>query len=406
MDFISHSLRLILARASLALSGIIFWWVAVRLYPLQAVGSGSFLICAASLLTFFSSLGAASTFIRFIPEENNQASLVWTLTGFSLSICFIISIVFVSLVYLFFPNANIFGSIFSYLVFCSSTALILLSQLSEGVYISLRHTPSALLLNLIQNFLRILLLFFFTALGGLGIFLSISLAALAAIMISLAYFVRKHHILKFRLRFDLSLLKKLMPFSFVNLLIGLSFSLPGMFFTVVIFLRYSPESTAIFYIPWMIFTVYASSITSVTSVFLMKASYGDRLDTLLRKSLFFSIILGLIGIFVFGFFGDKALLLVKSEFAERSFGMLRILFFSIFFFIINQIYITILNIRKRVFKVGFISCLITAGIFIISAVLMPKFKLEAIAYAWLISNALVSIYILINFKQEKRLLGL
>ena len=289
--FISHSLNLILSRFSLAISGVFFWWIAARYYSVEEIGLGSVFISVSSFLIFISSLGIAPTFVRFLPEDNDKGKLIGTFLAFSLSLLVLFCGIFLLGIDLFLPKANILKTSFYPALFFIFVVSMFIFQTLDGIYISFSDTYLVLFKNLIQNFLRIFFLFLFVFLGGFGIFSSNCLAALVAVLISVAYFVRRFSISKFWLKFkiDLAILKKLLPFSLVNFLNSLSLSVPGMIFPLIILSLYSKRAAGLFYIPWMIFSVYCSLITSINSVFLMKASYGEDVKRLLKKALIFSI---------------------------------------------------------------------------------------------------------------------
>ena len=397
--FLSHSLHLILSRFSLAISGVFFWWIAARNYSVEEIGLGSVFISASSFLIFISSLGIAPTFVRFLPEDNERGKLIGTFLAFSLSLLVLFCGIFLIGIDFFLPKANILKTSFYPALFFIFVFSMYIFQTLDGIYISFSDTYLVLLKNVIQNFSRIFLLFLFIFLGGFGIFSSNCLAALVAVLISVTYFVRRFSIYKFWLKFkvDLSILKKLFPFSLVNFLNALSLSLPGMLFPLIILSLYSKREAGLFYIPWMIFSVYCSIITSINSIFLMKASYGEDVKELLKKVLIFSIPLSLIGFIIFVFWGDKILLIFKKDFSQNSYVVLKILFYSIFSFLINQVYITISNIKKEVLKVGIIAILIIIAIIVFSIFFLPKMGSEGIALAWLFSNLLGTVYILIIF---------
>jgi len=132
-------------------------------------------------------------------------------------------------------------------------------------------------------------------------------------------------------------------------------------------------------------------------VFLMQGSSGENINQPLKKTLLLSFLLGMIGIILFVFWGDKLLLAFKKEFSRDSFTILKVLFCSIFFFIINQIYITVLNIRKAVGGVVAVSGIIVGSMIVFSVFFLPKMKSEGVAYAWLISNFIGNMYILAAF---------
>ena len=103
------------------------------------------------------------------------------------------------------------------------------------------------------------------------------------------------------------------------------------------------------------------------------------------------------GFLIFTIWGNKILLIFKEDFSQNSLMTLKLLFYSIFFFIINQIYITILNINEKILKLGIITSLIIISIIIFTIILLPTMKTEGMALAWLVANLIGSIYVFVDF---------
>ena len=88
-----NSMFLIEANVLSALLGFLFWMVAARLYPTEAVGLATATISAARLLEALSSLGLGIGIIRFLPDEKDKRGLInscYTIAGlFSLMLAII-----------------------------------------------------------------------------------------------------------------------------------------------------------------------------------------------------------------------------------------------------------------------------------------------------------------------------
>ncbi len=401
--FALHSSHLILSKMLFAVSGVLFWWIAAKLYSVESIGIGSVLISVSSLLVFMSSLGFNSTFVRVLPQDKERAKTVGTLFVFSLFLLILFGIVFILGVSFFPSKRQIFTSYPFAFVFLLLVVVMQIFGLLDGIYISLNLTSLVLIKGVIQNFLRIGVLFSLVYFGGFGIFSSNCLAAIFAIIVSFIFFIQKKPSFKIDFKPNFSILRKYLPFSLVNFLNALSFSLVGMIAPIVILFLYSKREAGLFYIPWMVFSTYCSFILSVNSVFLMEASYGENVKVLFRKALPLSFGLGMIGFLVFFFRSSYILSIFKKDFSVYSSGVLKVLFSSIFFFITNQTYITILNIRKEVVNVGKISIFILLGIVIFALLFMPKLKVIGIAYSWLFANLAGNIYIILGFVKRKYL---
>ncbi|MGE5309232.1 MAG: hypothetical protein ACM3OC_09115, partial [Deltaproteobacteria bacterium] len=73
--FFLHSLRLVLSRISVSVTGVLFWWLALRLYSVDDVGLASVLLSTASLLIFIACLGTVPTLVRFMKRPDKDRIL-------------------------------------------------------------------------------------------------------------------------------------------------------------------------------------------------------------------------------------------------------------------------------------------------------------------------------------------
>ncbi len=405
ISFISHFLYLVSSRISLGLSGILFWWAAARVYSIEEIGVGAVLISVASFLVFLSCLGITSTFLRFLPGNKEKREILETFSIFSLILLLLFSFIFLTGLDFFSPKLIFLRSPYYFLFFLVFVVSMQICQILDSFFIAFKLTNIVLFKGIIQNFSRILFLFLLLPFGGFGIFSSNSIAGILAIVVSVIYFVKTQRDfrinLKMGIKTNMPLFKKLLPFSLTNFLSTIPLNLPGMVFPIIILSLFSAKETGLFYIPWMIFLTYSSLINYANSIFLMKVSYGEDIKKLFRLTLFICLALGAIGSILFICWGDKILLVFSKDIAQGSLVILKTLFYSIFFFITNQIYITLLNIKKDVLRIGLVSGLMVAGIIIFSFLFIPKMKIDGIAYAWLISNAFVSGYIIIDVLLQK-----
>ncbi|MBU1727495.1 MAG: oligosaccharide flippase family protein [Candidatus Omnitrophica bacterium] len=392
-SFFSHSFDLILSQGILAVSGVLFWVIAARLYTVEGVGLGSVLISLASFLIFISSLGVLPSFIRFMPIDKDKGKLVGTLFGFSQGLLIIFVMIFLSAKGILLPKVRILNNPWNSLLFIIFVLSMQTFQILDSVFVSLQRTRLVLAKNATQYTLRIVFLFILTALGGFGIFSSNCLSAIVAVVLSAGYLLLKYKDLKIKWGFDPAILKRVLPFSLVNFLNALTLSLPGMIAPLAILSLFSEKEAGLFYIPWMMFSVYCSFISSVNNVFLMKASHGEDHPLLLKKAVTFSFILSIFGFLAFFILGDKILFLFKKDFSEHSFLTLRLLFSSIFFFVFNQIYITTLNIKKQNGRVALFAGFVLALLTILGFILLPSFGGKGMALSWLFANIMGSIFV-------------
>ncbi len=394
---IKHTLHLISSNMLLAISGVLFWWIAARMYSVEDIGLASALISVTSLFLFLSSCGVGAAMVRYIPTNKDKGKVIGSLAGFSIGIAIILSAGFSLGVDFFMPKLHLLKTSFYPIIFVLFVCSMHVFQLSESIFISFKQTKMVLFKNAFQNFGRIGILFVLTGWGGFGLYAANCVTAFTVMVLLFLYFLHKGSLKDIPLSFDLDVLKKMSSFSLVNFLNAITFSLPGMLFPLIILSCFSSQETGYFYIPWMMFSVYCGFIKSVLSVFFMEASHGRDMKSMLRQVITLVFIIALVGWGVFAGIGDKILLIFNKEFSFYSFEILKLLFASLIFFSLNQLYLTVLNIKKEVLQYGLFSMFILITLIIFAFLFIPTTGSEGIARAWLVSNFLGSVYIFIAF---------
>lgn len=392
-SILSPSLYLMISYGGFALFGVLFWFIAARFYSLEQIGMGAIFISINSILVFFSSMGLVPVLIRYVPQHPRQKDIITTLFLFSFSVLIVLYLFFLFWVNPHFTKIALLNDFWWALFFFILVFAMQIFQNLEGVFISFQKTHFVLIKNVLQSFLKVLFLFFFIRWGGFGIFTAIAFAALCAGFISLVFFVKRRKHLKFGFFFDRDIFRDVLPFSLVNFLNALSSFLPGAVFPLIVVYFFSNREAGIFYIPWMIFSLWCSCIGSIMTVFLMKTSHGVELRILLRKVIELTTCLAIMGFILFYFWGEYVLSLFRKEFSLYSLTTLKILFSSIFFVVINQLYLTLMNIKKDVKEFAYVSLIVVVSIVVFAFLFIAKKGLEGIAISWLLSNFIGTLYV-------------
>lgn len=401
-NLITHCAMLVLSRISLGITGIFFWWLALRLYSIEEVGFGSVLISSVSLLVSMATLGTVPTLVRFMPKQEDKAKIFGALLTFSTMLLFFLFFLFLVFQKYLVPSLGIVQIPSFAFIFLVSSIFLQLLLISEGLFLSGSETGLILLSNLIQNFSRLGLQFLFIPLGGMGIFMANSFAAALSIIMTFWYFTARHGNFLATVSLDKRLLRELLPFSVSNFLYGMGLSLPGLCFPIMIFSFYSGKEAAFFYIPWTIFSVCLGFIVSINSVFLMQSSTGGDPLRIGKKVFITTLVLGVFCFVLFYFAGDYILIFFRKDFSEGSFRLLKVFFLSIFSVIVNHFFIIVYNIKRQVREIGTIAILIIVTSFVFSAVLLPIMGIVGIGWGWFFSHLLANLYIGLDVLKRKR----
>lgn len=399
--FFLHSLRLVLSRISVSVTGVLFWWLALRLYSVDDVGLASVLLSTASLLIFIACLGTVPTLVRFMKRPDKDR-ILGSLLMFSLLMLFSLSLLFALFQRFLVPSLTVFHQPLFMLLFVAATLPLLLLLVSEGIFVSFSQTTPVLMMNLVQNVGRLGLQFLFIAWGGLGIFLSNSVAGAIAVIVAFLRVRKKQIDVKIPLALDRKLLGELLPFSFFNFLNGLALSIPGLVFPLIIFSVLSSREAGFFYVSWNIFYTFLGFVISIHSVFLMQGSSGEDLARVGKKSLLLTMALAAF-CFVFVLFEGKPMLrFFKPDLAEGAFRTLMVFCVSLFFVNLNQFFVIVHNIRRRMHIVGVVSLSVIALTVTLGAFLLSRIGVEGIAWAWLLSHVLATIALALDMLISRR----
>jgi O-antigen/teichoic acid export membrane protein len=92
-------------------------------------------------------------------------------------------------------------------------------------------------------------------------------------------------------------------------------------------------------------------------------------------------------------FGSTILSLFNTEYATQSIDVLKLLAISSFFTILPTIYLSIKKIEKDLKKITLLSFAQSSIIIIIAYLLLPKYGITGIGYAWIIAGIIMSIVV-------------
>ena len=391
-----------LSRGLFAVSGVLFWFVAARCYSVEAIGLASAVISASSLILFFAGLGMGPVLVRFLPRSSEKKKLLATLFLFSLILLGLLLTVFIFGIKSFLPQAASFDLIDTRILFVASVISFFVFYVLEAVLVAFKRTGALVATDVLQYFPRIVFLPLMVGWGGSGIYFANGLSAALAVVAGLFFMRDKMGPGNGQSGFDPGLLRETLPLSLVNFFSSATLFLPGVLIPLVIVRWFSEREAGFFYLPWMMFSVYASFLGSATGTLLMKASHGEDPEPLFKKTVAVTIFLVVAGALVFLPFAPAILGIFKKEFQSESLVILRILFLSIFFFPVHQIYITLCNIRRDVVRIGWVAFVFLALLAIFSIILFVRQGVAIFAWAWFWANVVTAGFVLLLVTLDRR----
>jgi O-antigen/teichoic acid export membrane protein len=264
----------------------------------------------------------------------------------------------------------------------------------DNVFIANRRAEYVVLKTLIVGS-RILFTIFFVAFGAFGIFASIGLADIIAFFTGtfiLIPLVQRGYI-PFP-SIQKSVLNDILHFSIGNHIATVLNSAPGLLLPILITNVLIPETAAYFYIAWMIASLlYVIPLSIATSLF-AESSYDERtLHLNVGKAIKFISLLTLPTIVMLMLIADKLLFLFGKGYSENATILLWIFALASIPLAINNLFITIRLIEKKVGIVILINAFIAAFTIVGSYLGLEKFGLLSIGIAWMLSQGIVMLAI-------------
>lgn len=403
-----NSLFMMASTAMIAGSGFIFWLLCARLFNDSQVGFATALISVVTFIMNFSILGLNYSIIRFLPQAKDKNQLLSASTlaiSVGAAVCaglFLLLLPFISPKLIFIRENLMIMS-----AFVLFTVFVTLDFMTESIFLALRSGKYIFLKNALVSVLKLFLPLFFVSLGSVGIFLAWAMALSSALLVSGWVLIKKFHF-TFTFSFEKIDLPHLISFSFANYFVGLLGIAPALILPLLITNTINPETTAYFYIAFMIANLLYTIPYSTTQSLFAEGSH-DEANFLLsvRKAIKMIGVLLLPAMLVFIFFGNIILLVFGKSYSDQGIHFLQLLSLAALPVSINYIGLIYINIRHK------LKALITINMIGISAIILFSYLwigygLTGIGFAWIaghvVKNLLYVSYITWLFRQEKKLL--
>jgi len=395
-----NALYLMINYGITAIAGLVFWILAARFYLAEDVGLASAILSATMLLSLLATLGLDYTLIRFLPSSGEASNAVinscFTIGGMAsiiIALIFVAGLGFWSPALLFLRHDPLFLSAF--VIFTTGWTLY---RLVGRTFIAERRAGFALAQGINFNLLRItlvmLLAMFFTI---FGIFASWGIAVLVAVIIGGLMFLpwvqpgyRPLPMIKRKV------VSKMVHFSFANYIAALLWFAPTFILPLMVVNLLGAEANAYFYIAWALANVLFSVPLSISFSLFAEGSYDeDRLGRNTRRSLVFTFAIVVPVMLLIILIGDKILLLFASAYAENATNLLRVLAISAIPLSLNHIYFGVKRVEMKMKSVIFLNAFIAIATLALSSVLLPRMGIFGAGVAWLSSQGVVALVIVL-----------
>ena len=382
--------------------GFAFWVLAARLYPAEAVGLGSAVLSAASLLIFIATLGLGTGLIRYLPgARSNTIALVNSCFTLSSMAALVAALIFLAGIPLWSPALSFvrndlrFGVTFVAFV-VSGTLYSLLSD----TYLALRRAEYSLIQGSLMGLLKLVLVVALAGLFGIfGILASWMLATVAVVVLGGFIFLPR---LQAGYRPILSLRREvsneMVHFSFANYIShGLS-STPGWVLPLIMVNHLGGEANAHFFIAWAMSGLIFAIPQAISNSLFAEGSHRDTfLVRDIKRSLKFIALLALPAAALLMALGDKLLLVFGQQYSQEGTKLLWLLSPSVLPLSLNVLYLAVARVRGKMSEVIVITAAIMVSTLGLSYILLPQLGILAPGAGWLASQTLVALAVLPRF---------
>ncbi len=383
---VRNTLALMASTGATSVTGIVFWAVATRLFPVSAVGRASAEVSAMTLVGNIAQLNLSSAFIRFLPRAGDRTRSVVLLsyTGCSaLAIAGSMLFLNTSLHHGIVPDGFAMQ-----LVFTGSVVFWTIFVIQDSALVALRSTIWVPIENTAFGLAKLALLpLLITAPLAEGVFFAWTIPMVFAVVgVNILLFITiipKSVVQISRpLAWTYSTKKALISFvtaEYLSSLVGTSatFIMP-----LVIIKRLGADAAGYFYLPWLISASFASLLWNITAPLIVAVSHDETaLPELLRRSIRLMIILVIPSSCVVIIGAPYLLGMLSHKYSAQGTGLLRLIGASFPFVAILSMAIAALWIRTRIWLLLGIRTLRSVGLIMISIVLIGPFGLEGVGLA-------------------------
>jgi len=369
-----------------AASGFVFWVIIARTYSVGTVGLATTILSVSGLLSLLGLAGFDTTFVRFLPRAKrkdvyiNSGLWIVTIVTSVLSLACAVGLPFVS------PRLQLLHQPLFMASFVVFTVITSLNILTNAIFLAAKQARYIFCINALFSIIKVVLALVITKGSAMTIFIISGIAQTIGLLLSL-YTMDKY--LGHRFRFvvhlnDIRIIKRYSMSVYFSSILNL---LPPTVLPLIVIHQLGPESSAFYYMAFTIASVlYTISYASMQSAFTegshnetaLKAHVGKaaRLIGLLLTPAMLAIIF--LSNFILHIFGK----------AYSSEGTLLLQIFAI-----SALPVTVYSALGAIFKVrrhlsGVVGMNIVYAVVILglSYLLIPRFGVVAIGWAWLLGN--------------------
>jgi O-antigen/teichoic acid export membrane protein len=397
-----NAVYLVVGTAVISITAFVFWIIAARFYPAEAVGLGSAAVSALGLLALFSDLGLGIGLVRFLPDAgkdgNDMVNSCFTLNGLAsvaAALVFLAGLRFWSPALLVVRQHPIF-----FTAFVASAVATALQVLAGDVFLAKLNTKLMAIANAIAGSLKIALVLVFSAffMNAFGIFVSIGLATAIGFLFAALWFLPKvqneYHPFP---KIEKMALDKLRHYATGNYVAKILLQITPYVLPLMVLNTLGTEMNAYFYIAWMGAAVFQIIPSSIFNALFAEGSNDEvSIRTYTTKSLKLTFLLLLPLTLLILTIAEKLLLLFGQAYADNAALLLRIAAVAVIPWGINYLYISIERVRKNIKGIVTVTAAATCLSLGSSYLLMLRMGLVGVGIGYAAGQTIVALSVVIH----------
>jgi O-antigen/teichoic acid export membrane protein len=376
--------------------GFFFWVLCARVYAKDDIGIAVVLISMASLVLLSSRFGLDFSLIRFLPELN-RSTVYSTSVLVTSSSAALIGLLIVALTPFLYPDVHLSNDVIFVTMFVLFCVVLSWDSIMGNMFLAIRKAFLYSIMSAILG-VRLALLFPMERFAEFGPFLAVGFSSAIALVFGIISLSRND--VHFRSRIDVGYLRRSFRYSVGNYLTTLFLTAPPLVLNMIVLSALDAESSADFYIAYMIASVLFFVPGAFSTSLFVEGSHGVDLRNSARVAALSSFamlapaVLALLFLapFILGIFGEGYV---------AAGGLLRILSVSSVPLTIVYIYFSIERVRGRVKILAAASLCLLASVVGLSSVLIREIGLIGVGCAWLLSYSVFAAWIVIVFAMRR-----
>jgi len=377
--------------------GFVYWWLAAKMFSVQAVGVASAAIAAMTLLGFVGKLGFGTLLVGELPWQRSHAgSMIMSALVIVAVISTILGVLFAYIAPFFSKDlASLAADGLTICIFAIGVALTAVTLVFDQAVIGLLRGDLQLWRNLVFSLVKLLLLPLAARLvGGTGmdIYNTWLWGNITSIIVLVMIFTAQHKKIFFKL--DRMFIQQFGRIALQHHIIDLSLQISAFSMPLLVTIVLSANANAKFYIAWLITSVLFAIPTNLT-VMLYALGSADS-NVILAKTPFTLRISFLVGIFanIVIWLGAYLILSLFGADYTAAEWPLRILCLAIFPWTIRAHYVAIVRAYRQT-KRATILMLLGAGLELVFATVGGIFNgLIGVSIGWLIAVTIQALIVL------------